>query len=51
MPYGKRPFRHIDRAQGGTEIVNGVADRVCVEFLRQIDLAGLLSPASSLDSR
>jgi hypothetical protein len=29
LPFGKRPFRvHIDPAQDGAEIVNGVADRV-----------------------
>ncbi len=44
MPFGKRPFRvHIDPAQDGAEIVNGVADRVRAEFLRQIGLADLLS--------
>ena len=44
MPFGKRPFRvHIDPAQDGAEIVNGVADRVRSEFLRQIGLADLLS--------
>src|SRR6266511_396178 len=54
MPFGKRPFRvHIDPAQDGAEIVNGVADRVRAEFLRQIGLADLLSAnrmeISSLD--
>ena len=29
LPFGSRPFRiHIDPAQDGAEIVNGVADRV-----------------------
>jgi NAD(P)-dependent dehydrogenase (short-subunit alcohol dehydrogenase family) len=44
-PFGKRPFRvHIDPAQDGAEIVNGVADRVRAEFLRNIGLADLLAP-------
>ena len=35
MPFGTRPFRvHIDPAQDGAEIVNGVADRVRAELLR-----------------
>lgn len=47
MPFGKRPFRvHIDPAQDGAEIVNGVADRVRAELLRNIGLADLLTPAS-----
>jgi len=38
-----RKFRiHIDPAQDGVEIVNGVADRVCAEFLRNMGLADLL---------
>lgn len=45
LPFGKRPFRrHIDPAQDGCEVVNGVADRVRAEFLRRIGLADLLSP-------
>jgi NAD(P)-dependent dehydrogenase (short-subunit alcohol dehydrogenase family) len=45
MPFGKRPFRmHIDPAQDGAEIVNGVADRVRAEFLRVIGLGDLLTP-------
>lgn len=44
-PFGKRPFRvHIDPAQDGAEIVNGVADRVRAELLRNIGLADLLAP-------
>jgi hypothetical protein len=32
--FGKRPFRmHVDPAQNGAEIVNGVADRVRAELL------------------
>jgi NAD(P)-dependent dehydrogenase (short-subunit alcohol dehydrogenase family) len=47
MPFGKRPFRvHIDPAQDGAEIVNGVADRVRVEMYRNIGLADLLTPAA-----
>jgi NAD(P)-dependent dehydrogenase (short-subunit alcohol dehydrogenase family) len=45
MPFGKRPFRvHIDPAQDGAEIVNGVADRVRAESLRVIGLGDLLTP-------
>jgi NAD(P)-dependent dehydrogenase (short-subunit alcohol dehydrogenase family) len=45
MPFGTRPFRvHIDPANDGAEVVNGVADRVRVEFLRNIGLADLLHP-------
>ena len=41
MPFGKRPFRvHIDPAQDGAEIVNGVADRVRTEMYRNIGLSG-----------
>ena len=44
-PFGKRPFRvHIDPAQDGAEIVNGVADRVRAELFRRIGLEDLLSP-------
>lgn len=44
-PFGKRPFRvHIDPAQDGAEIVNGVADRVRAELLRRIGLEDLLTP-------
>jgi NAD(P)-dependent dehydrogenase (short-subunit alcohol dehydrogenase family) len=45
-PFGQRPFRiHIDPAQDGAEIVNGVADRVRAELLRRMGLADLLKPA------
>jgi hypothetical protein len=45
MPFGKRPFRvHVDPAQDGAEVVNGVADRVRAEFLRIIGLGDLLKP-------
>jgi hypothetical protein len=48
MPFGKRPFRiHIDPAQDGAEIVNGVADRIREEMYRNIGLADLLKPVSS----
>ena len=48
MPFGKRPFRvHIDPANDGAEIVNGVADRVRTEMYRNIGLSDLLTPAVS----
>jgi len=48
MPFGTRPFRvHIDPAQDGAEIVNGVADRVRAELLRNMQLADLLRPSSA----
>ncbi len=48
MPFGKRPFRvHIDPAQDGAEIVNGVADRVRTEMYRNIGLSDLLTPIIS----
>jgi NAD(P)-dependent dehydrogenase (short-subunit alcohol dehydrogenase family) len=48
LPFGKRPFRvHIDPANEGAEVVNGVADRVRAELLRKIGLADVLKPASS----
>ena len=44
-PFGHRPFRvHIDPSQDGAEIVNGVADRVRAELLRNIGLADVLKP-------
>jgi NAD(P)-dependent dehydrogenase (short-subunit alcohol dehydrogenase family) len=49
MPFGRRPFRvHIDPASDGAEIVNGVADRVRSELLRNMGLSDLLKPSSSL---
>ena len=49
MPFGRRPFRvHIDPANDGAEIVNGVADRVRSELLRNMGLIDLLKPSSSL---
>lgn len=46
-PFGKRPFRvHIDPAQDGAEIVNGVADRMRREMFRDIGLADLLAPCT-----
>jgi len=37
MPFGKRPFRvHVDPANDGAEVVNGVADRVRAELLRNM---------------
>ena len=45
MPFGKRPFRiHIDPADDGAEVVDGVADRVRVELLRNMGLSDLLKP-------
>ena len=44
LPFGKRPFRvHIDPAHDGAEVVNGVADRVLTQPLRNLGLADLLS--------
>jgi len=44
-PFGKRSFRvHVDPAQDGCEIVNGVADRIRAELLRNIGLQDLLTP-------
>jgi NAD(P)-dependent dehydrogenase (short-subunit alcohol dehydrogenase family) len=49
MPFGSRPFRvHIDPANDGAEIVNGVADRVRSELLRNMGLSDVLKPSSSL---
>jgi hypothetical protein len=48
LPFGKRPFRvHIDPANDGAEVVNGVADRVRAELLRNIGLVDLLKPAAA----
>ena len=48
MPHGKRPFHvHVDPADDGAEIVNGVADRVRRELLRRIGLDDLLRPSAS----
>jgi hypothetical protein len=47
MPFGKRPFRvHIDPANDGAEVVNGVADRVRTELLRNMALGDLLHPTA-----
>lgn len=44
-PFGKRPFRiHIDPARDGAEEVNGVADRMRRDLLKNIGLGDLLSP-------
>jgi NAD(P)-dependent dehydrogenase (short-subunit alcohol dehydrogenase family) len=46
LPFGTRPFRvHIDPANDGAEIVNGVADRARVELLRNMRLADLIRPS------
>ena len=46
-PFGKRPFRvHVDPANDGAEVVNGVADRVRAELLRNMGLADLLHPTA-----
>jgi NAD(P)-dependent dehydrogenase (short-subunit alcohol dehydrogenase family) len=45
MPHGTRPFRrHIDPADDGAEVVNAVADRIRVEFLRRVGLEDVLHP-------
>lgn len=36
---------HVDPAEDGAEVVNGVADRVRAELLRRIGLGDLLAPA------
>jgi NAD(P)-dependent dehydrogenase (short-subunit alcohol dehydrogenase family) len=47
-PFGKRPFRvHVDPANDGAQVVNGVADRVRTELLRNMGLADLLHPSSN----
>jgi NAD(P)-dependent dehydrogenase (short-subunit alcohol dehydrogenase family) len=52
MPFGTRLLRiHIDPAQDGAEIVNGVADRVRAELLRNMGLADLLRPAGNSSAR
>jgi NAD(P)-dependent dehydrogenase (short-subunit alcohol dehydrogenase family) len=48
MPFGTRPLRvHIDPANDGAEIVNGVADRVRADLLRNMKLADLLRPSTT----
>jgi NAD(P)-dependent dehydrogenase (short-subunit alcohol dehydrogenase family) len=48
MPFGTRPFRvHIDPADDGAEVVNGVADRVRKESLKNMGLADLLKPSKA----
>jgi NAD(P)-dependent dehydrogenase (short-subunit alcohol dehydrogenase family) len=48
MSFGTRPFRvHIDPADDGAEIVNGVADRVRAELLRNMQLEDPLRPSST----
>lgn len=45
-PFGKRPFRvHVDPTQDGADVAFAVMDRVRVEMLRRVGLAGLLVPA------
>jgi NAD(P)-dependent dehydrogenase (short-subunit alcohol dehydrogenase family) len=45
MSFGTRPFRvHIDPADDGATVGNVVADRIRVEFLRNIGLADILKP-------
>jgi NAD(P)-dependent dehydrogenase (short-subunit alcohol dehydrogenase family) len=47
-PFGKRPFRvHVDPASDGADVVNGVADRVRTELLRNMGLGDLLHPSSN----
>jgi hypothetical protein len=51
LPLGKRPFRvHVDPANDGAEVVNGVADRVRTELLRNLGLADLLRPAAAVSA-
>ena len=46
-PFGKRQFRvHVDPANDGAEAVNGVADRVRAELLRNMGLSDLLHPTA-----
>lgn len=46
-PFGERPFRvHVDPANDGAEVVNGVADRVRRELLRNMGLGDLLHPTA-----
>jgi len=48
MPFGKRPFRvHVDPANDRAEVVNGVADRVRAELLRNRGLLDLRRPSST----
>jgi NAD(P)-dependent dehydrogenase (short-subunit alcohol dehydrogenase family) len=48
MPFGSRPFRvHIDPADDGAQVVNAVADRIRMEYLRNIGLQDLLRPSQS----
>ncbi|SEN05300.1 SDR family NAD(P)-dependent oxidoreductase [Actinacidiphila rubida] len=43
---GHRPFRvHVDPTDDGAAVVNAVADRMRVEFLRRLELEDLLHPA------
>lgn len=50
-PFGKRPFRvHVDPSHDGSEVVNGVADRVRAEMFRRIGLEDLLSPVREIVS-
>ena len=52
MPFGTRPFRvHVDPAEDGAQIVNGVADRVRAELLRNMGLADLLKPTGGTARR
>jgi NAD(P)-dependent dehydrogenase (short-subunit alcohol dehydrogenase family) len=44
---GRRPFRvHVDPTDDGAVVVNAVADRMRVEFLRRLQLEDLLHPAT-----
>jgi len=48
MPFGKRPFRvHVDPANDRAEVVNGVADRVRTELLRNRGLGDIRRPSST----
>ena len=47
MPHGRRPLRvHVDPADDGAAVVNGVADRVRAQLMERIGLADLLHPTA-----
>ena len=48
-PYAKRPCRvHIEPSDDGCAVVNGVADRVRTEFMRNLGVRDLLVPFKRL---
>jgi hypothetical protein len=43
--FGKKPFRvHVEPSDDGSAVVNGVADRVTREFMRNLGVGDLLVP-------